>query len=153
MATFGSILDRPASSIEKPKPLPQGTYICIVKGLPKEGKAKTGTEFYEFNLEITQPLEDVSAEAIEACGGVIGKKIPRATFYITEDSLWRLTKFLGDDLELDLTDKSVRQLVSETMGKQVVASVRHKPSDDGKNVFAELADTAPVSALAEADED
>lgn len=152
MATFGSILDKPSKSIERPKPLPTGTYVCICKGLPKEGKAKTGTEFYEFNLEIVQPLDDVSEEGITAVGGVVGKSIPRATYYITEDSVWRLKKFLAEDLELEEGEKSLRQLVSETMGKQVLATIRHKPSDDGKSVFAEMAGTAPVSGLEEVDD-
>lgn len=153
MVTFGSILDKPSTSIERPKPLPQGNYVCILKGLPKEGKAKTGTEYYEFAPEIQQPLEDVSSTDIEVYGSVVGKTIPRCTFYITEDSIWRLKKFLVDDLELEEEEKSLRQLVSESPGKQLVCTVRHKPSDDGKNVYAEFAGSAPVSALAEADED
>lgn len=157
MATFGSILDRPSTSIERPKPLPAGTYVCILKGLPKEGKAKTGTEFYEFAPEIVQPLEDVNADAIEAAGGVIGKTIPRCTFYLTEDAAWRLRAFFVNDLELDEGSKedpkSLRQLASETMGKQLVCTVRHKPSDDGKSMYAEFGGSGPVSALAEADED
>lgn len=153
MATFGSILDKPSISIDKPKPLPTGTYVCIVKGLPRQDKSKQkGTEFVEFNLEIVQPLQDVSEEAIEAAGGVVGKTI-RGIFYLTDDSLWRLKKFLVEDLELEELDKSLRVLLSETPGKQVVASVKHEPSQDGKSVFSRLDSTAPVSALAEADED
>ncbi len=154
MATFGSILDKPSKSIDKPKPLPTGSYVCIIKGLPRQDvSSKKKTEFVEFNLEIVQPLQDVSEESIEAIpGGVVGKSI-RATFYLTEDALWRLKKFLSEDLEIEEGDRSLRAMLSETMGKQVVASVRHRPSDDGRDVFAELAGTAPVSALAEADED
>lgn len=155
MATFGSILDKPSKSIDKPKPLPRGTYVLLVRGLPTQGKSKTGTEYEEFCLEIVQPLQDVSDEAIEACGGVVGKTLPNfaTRFYLTEDSVWRLKKFLVDDLELEEGDKSIREMLSEVAGKQVVGNLEHEPTNDGKGVNVRLASTGPVSALAEADDD
>lgn len=155
MATFGSILDKPSKSIEKPKPMPQGTYVCLIRGLPLEGKSKSGTEYQEFKFEVIQPLQDVSDEAIEASGGVVGKTFPNyaTRFYTTDDSLWRLKKFLVDDLELEEGEKTIREMLSEVAGKQVVANFGHEPSNDGKGVVIRLNSTGPVSALAEADED
>lgn len=140
---FGSILDKPTTEIERPKPLPVGTYTCVVKGLPRFDKsAKKGTEFVEFTLQPLQASEDVDADALESMGGFANKTI-RATFYLTEDSVWRLKKFLVDDLEID-EDDTLRPMIDQAPGKQVNATLRHTASQDGQSVYAELASTAPV---------
>ena len=146
---FGAILDRPSTEVERPKPLPTGTYICVVKGLPRQDKsAKKGTEFCEFTL---QPLgvyqneqgeSDVDPDELAAMGGV-EKRTIRATYYLTEDAIWRLKQFL-DDLGVEEEDKSLRQRVSETPGRQVLATIAHQASDDGQNIYAQLKSTAPV---------
>jgi len=42
-ANFASILDEAPTEINRPKPLPEGTYLCVV-GQPEEGKSsKKGT--------------------------------------------------------------------------------------------------------------
>ncbi len=76
---FGALLDKPASDVERPKPLPQGSYHCIVKGLPRFDKSsKKFTEFVEFTLQPTSAGEDVDEEDLEAMGGIANKTI-RAT--------------------------------------------------------------------------
>ena len=68
---FGALLDKPASEIERPKPLPQGGYICTVKGLPKFDKSsKKQTEFVEFTLQPVEAMEDVDQEALASMGGL-----------------------------------------------------------------------------------
>jgi len=146
---FGAILDRPSTEIERPKPLPVGTYVCVVKGLPRQDKsARKGTEFVEFTL---QPLgiyenengeTDVDPDELAAMGG-FEKRTIRATYYLTEDAIWRLKSFL-DDLGIEEGDKSLRQRISESPGHQVLAVIAHQASDDGQNIYANLKSTAPV---------
>jgi hypothetical protein len=140
---FTSILDRPMSTAERPKPLPVGTYLCVVDGQPKFDQSKQKkTDFVEFTLKVLQPQDDVDAEAVaELKDGVQGKTL-RATYYLTEDALWRLKEFLG---HLGIEEGTgFRDAISQAPGNQVLASVRHRASQDGQAVFAEIAATAAV---------
>lgn len=145
---FSSVLDRPSSTIDRPKPLPVGTYLCSVKGLPRIDKSsKKQTEFSEYTLQILQPLDDVDTEALEAMGGWQGKTV-RATFYHTEDAVWRLKKFLVEDLQIeedeDGVEKTIRRMMQEVAGRQVLVNMRHRASEDGQAVYAEVGSTAAV---------
>ncbi len=139
---FGALLDKPASDVERPKPLPQGSYHCIVKGLPRFDKSsKKFTEFVEFTLQPTAAGEDVDEEDLAAMGGIANKTI-RATYYITEDALWRLKDFLSHcGIE---EDGSLRNMIDQTPNCEVIAFIKHRASEDGQSVFAELAKTAPA---------
>lgn len=140
---FGAILDTPSQEIERPKPLPQGTYTCVVNGLPRMDKsAKKGTEFVEFNLNILAAGEDVDEDALSEMGGIAGKST-RHTFYLTDASIWRLKKFL-DDCGIEEEDLTLRQRLGLTPGRQVVCHIKHSPSDDGTSVYANVASTTPV---------
>lgn len=141
--TFQSILDKPSNEIERPKPLPAGSYVCVIQGMPKFDKSsKKGTPYVEFTLKPIQAGDDVDAEALQEMGG-LGEKTLRGTFYITEDAAWRLTDFL-DHAGAGDESMTPRQRIDETPGKQVIANIRHKASADGSSVYAELGNTAPV---------
>ncbi len=93
--SFGALLDKAPSEVERPKPLPQGSYITVLQGLPRQDKsAKKQTEFYEFTHKLLSAGEDVDEDELKAMGGVADKTI-KNTYYITEGSLWRLKDFLG----------------------------------------------------------
>lgn len=139
---FGALLDKPASDVERPKPLPQGSYHCIVKGLPRFDKSsKKQTEFVEFTLQPMAAGEDVDEEELAAMGGIANKTI-RATYYITEDSLWRLKAFL-EHCGIEESG-SLRQMIDETPNCEVMAFLKHEASNDGESVYATLSKTGPV---------
>lgn len=140
---FSALLEKPADSVERPKPLPAGTYLCVVKGLPENGEStQKKTPFVRFNCQPLQAQEDVDQDALKEMGGLENKMI-RDTYYVTEDALWRLKKFL-EDLGIEAEDKSIGQMISEAPGCQVLISLRHRASEDGQSVFAEVAKTAAV---------
>lgn len=141
---FASILDTPASDVERPKPLPVGQYYCVVKGLPRMDKSsKKQTEFAEFTLIPQQAMDENMLEAIDEAGGLEGKTI-RATFYLTENALWRLKDFLVEDLGIEQGSKSIGQMINEAPGRTCLATLKHRASEDGKAIFAELSSTAPA---------
>lgn len=144
--SFSSILDAPASETEKPKPLPVGGYVCVVKGLPKRDKSsKKQTPYVEFTLQPLEAMEDVDAEALEEMGGFVNKTL-RATYYTTEDAMWRLKEFLEHcGLEVS-SGASYNQLIDETPNCQVIAFIRHDASEDGTSIYAKVGKTAPVEA-------
>lgn len=141
---FGSILDKASSEVERPKPLPVGTYICVVQGLPKLDKTtKKQTEYIEFTLKPLQAGEDVDHEELEAMGGIANKTL-RHTCYLTEDALWRLKKFLDDCGIDDGDDVSLRQRVDQSPGRQVAVFIKHTNSEDGETIYANVGTTAAV---------
>jgi hypothetical protein len=145
--TFSSILDRPSNSIEKPKPLPVGTYLAMTKGLPREDKsAKKQTPFVEFSMQLLQAADDVDQEALQAVLGskALNEITMKNTFYLTDDAAWRLQKFLEADLGIEGGDVSLRQMISSSPGRQCLVSIKHEASQDGTSVFARIDGTAPV---------
>ncbi|MDE2105564.1 MAG: hypothetical protein KGL39_50525 [Patescibacteria group bacterium] len=143
VANFADILDMPATEIERPKPIPTGTYIAMVQGMPRFDKsAKKQTPFYEFTLKLLEAQDDVDADALSAMGGIADKTM-RLTFYITEASVWRLKEFL-ETLGIDLDGSTLRAGVEEAPGKQCGIYVRHVPNQDGTGFFAEIGKTLRV---------
>lgn len=149
---FGSILDRPPSKDDRPKALPAGSYVCVVDGRPRyDVSSKKKTEFVEFSLKPISAGEDVDSDDLLAAltradgtSSALSDKRIKATYYLTEDAIWRLNTFL-EHLGIEEEEgKSRRVMIDETPGKQVIAFIKHEASDDGATVFAKLASTAPV---------
>ncbi len=143
---FGSLLDKAPSEIERPKPGPEGSYLWVVQGLPRMDKSsKKQTEFVEFTLKCVQAGDDVDPDALELFLSMpdgskkpLGDFTQRATFYLTDASLWRLKDFLGYcGIDLDEAE-SLRQAIEETPNCQVVGYVKHESSSDGASVFARV---------------
>lgn len=157
MPNFADILDTPATEIARPKPLPQGTYLWMVKGLPRLDKStRKGTEFSEYTLQCMEASDDVDEDALRASlTKASGEVVPlrersiRATFYHTDDALYRLKKFLID-LDIDEQDedgkpRKIREMMQDVPGRQVWGHVKHTPSDDGEMIFANIDKTAKVT--------
>lgn len=144
-ANFGSILDKAPSDIKPPVALPVGSYLTTVIGLPRFDKStKKGTEFVEYTLKFVQALDDVDADELKAIEGGITDKTIKNTYYLTDAALWRLKEFLehcGLDVE---AAESLRELIEQPQGQQVIIHLKHEASDDGQRVFARIAGTAPV---------
>lgn len=141
---FSSILDEAPTEVDRPKPLPVGTYTCVVGGQPTYDKSsRKGTPFVMFTLRPTAAEADVDEEELAEMGGFDNKTI-RATFYLTEDAAYRLDEF-HVHCGLDLADESSRrQRNDEVVNAQVRAVVKHRSSDDGTQIYAELARTLPA---------
>lgn len=148
---FSDILDKPATEIDRPKPLPIGTYTWMVQGLPRFDKSKEKqTPFYEFLVKCTGALDDVDDEALndwakKADGTMraLTEFTQKLTFYITEGSLYRLQEFI-QHLGIDGDGKTTRQCIDETPNCEFVGNITHTASKDGTSVFANIGRTAPV---------
>ena len=150
---FGALLDTPGSEIERPKPLPQGTYTTIIQGLPRYDKSsKKQTEFVEFTHKFLAAGDDVDEESLTEAltkpdGSVkqLTEVTMRNTFYLVENALWRLKDFLGH-AGIDTTEegKSLRNWIEETPGRQVGVFVQHVPTQDGSGTFAQIGRTVAV---------
>ena len=136
-ASFESILDTPATEVERPKPLPAGTYDAIVKGLPEFGESsQKKTPFCRFTYVMQSAGEDVDEDELTAIGGLEGKTI-RDTYYTTPDAIFRLTETM-ERMGVDPTDKTVRQMIDETPNASIRVVIGHRASEDGQQIFAEV---------------
>ena len=134
-ASFESILDMPADAVERPKPIPAGTYDVIVKGLYEQGESsQKKTPFVRFIYAITSAGEDVDPDELSAIGGLDGKTI-RDTYYTTPDAMFRLTDTL-ENMGIDLDGKSIRHGLDETPNAALRIVVAHRAVDD--QIFAEV---------------
>jgi hypothetical protein len=141
--TFESILDTPADAVERPKPLPTGTYTAIVQGLPVHGESsKKKTPFVQFTYAITDAGEDVDLDELAEMGGIADKTM-KDTYYTTADALFRLTDAL-ENMGIDLEGKTVRQAIDETPNCELKIVVGHRASEDGQQIFAEVKRTMKV---------
>ena len=146
--TFGSILDRAPSEIEKPKPLPQGSYITSVVGQPRFDKStKKQTEYVEFTHKIKSASDDVNEDELATYLG--GEKkltdvVMKNTYYLTEGAVWRLKEFL-EHCGIDMDEaESLRAGIEQTPGAEVGIYVNHEPSQDGTSFFARINKTFVV---------
>lgn len=146
-ASFGSILDRAPSEIEKPKPAPQGSYVTVLVGQPRFDKStKKQTEYVEFTHKYLSAGEDVDPDDLKAFLGdrKLSEITIKNTYYLTDGAVWRLKEFLEHcGIDLDEVD-SLRQGVEETPGKQVGIFINHEASQDGTSVFARIGKTFVV---------
>lgn len=148
---FASILDESPDHVDQPKARPVGPYIFTV-GAPTSGKSrKKGTFFVEFPLRAIAAEDGVDPDALEEAGGIEGFKT-KVTFYLTEDSVFRLDQFherCGIDLK---TDKSSRRMRNDmVVNAQVLGIVEHEYplGEDGepdmtKEPFVRVNKTAPA---------
>jgi hypothetical protein len=148
MPSFEEILNRPASENKQPEALPVGTYHCLVDGPAEPGKSsQKGTDFLKFKFKILSAMQDVDAKTA-AEQQVIGKYITN-DYYITDGATWRCQDMLVDDLGIELSngsggEKSLKELMAEAPGKQVLVKIKHELSQDGKRKFHRVESTAHV---------
>jgi hypothetical protein len=123
---FASILDETPDHVEAPKARPVGPYVFVV-GAPAMGKSrKKGTPYIEFPLRALAAEDGVDPDALEEAGGVEGFKT-RITFYLTEDSVYRLDQFhehCGIDLKSDNTSRKTRN--DSVVNATVIGIVEHE---------------------------
>lgn len=156
---FGSLLDTSTDDVERPKAMPEGSYLWTVKGMPRFDKSsKKQTEYAEFTLVCTAAGDDVDHEALDAYLTMkdgtkkgLSESIQRATYYLTEGSLFRLKDFL-QHCGIELEGRSLRECIDDTPNCQVGAYIRHEASNDGESIFGRIGKTFSADSFNQADE-
>jgi hypothetical protein len=150
---FTSILDKPAESLEAPKPIPVGTYLALISG--PEVYSKVGanqTDMVSWPVKLMAPQSDVDMaalnEALSLKDGTtksLGDIKMKFDQFLTEASAFMVRDFLKNTLGIDETGKSLRQMISEALGKQMIVTIKHGlTKGDNPRVFAQISDTAKV---------
>lgn len=146
MATFADILNTKAAEVEAPQPLPVGTYLGVVDGQPEFAKiGKNQTDCVNFKIKLMQAQTDVDQQQLLDAlkGKALSEKHVTVRQFVTPDAIWRLRKFL-EDCGMELGSSTLGELIPAAMGRQVLLSIGHRPSDDGTQLFMEVKNTAKV---------
>ena len=149
MTNFTDILNRPAETIERPKPRPPGTYLSIVTG-PHKQREINDKPVIDITLKTAQAMEDVDQAQLAEAGGV-GNSVVQTFFLVTNDgneNSWPLLNFLENHLGIEKAGKSLAQMLAEIPGKQVLATLKHEIYTDKNTgepaVAVRVAGTAKV---------
>lgn len=135
---FSKILGKQAEAIEKPKPLPVGTYLCNNPQLPKFlGVGKNETPCAEFGLTILAPQDDVDPDDLQTYGEVRAKNI-RHRMFLTEGTEYRTKEELVNAFGVEEAGKTLGQMFNETINRQVYVTIKHRPSEDGTEMYHEV---------------
>lgn len=150
--SFASVLDTKVEDIERPKAMPVGQYVFMVKGQPEfiESREKK-TPGVKFTMAVMQPIEEtVDADSLQewltkkdGTERNLNEVTQSLTFWLTEGSAWGVKDFIRH-CGVDSDDMTLRQAIAETAGCQVIGTIRHRASDDGQATFAFIDSTAPV---------
>jgi len=141
---FAAILGKQAQEIEKPKPLPVGSYICVNPKLPDfKAVGKNETPCAEFGFKVIAPSDDVDPAELQAFGDYKGKNV-RHRMFLTEGTEFRTKEELVNAFNIDEAGKTLGQMFNETINKQVIVKIKHTPTEDGSDIFAEVESLAAV---------
>ena len=149
---FASILDDSPDHVEQPKARPVGPYVFIIGDAVYGKSRKKGTPFVEFPLRAIAAEDGVDPDALDEAGGLDGFKT-KITFYLTEDSVFRLDLFhehAGIDLKTDQNSRKTRNEM--VVNQQVIGVVEHEypldpttgEPDQTKEPYIRVNRTAPA---------
>lgn len=154
-AKLADILEAESTGkVDRPKPVPIGTYLAKIVGQPERGTSeKKGTPFIRFSGEFIESQDDVDEDDLKEWAAredgterkLRGTSLPKngLTFYTTPDAIWRLDKFY-EDLGVLEKGKSRNDMAEEAVGQEFIVNINHTSSDDGEATYANVKSTAPV---------
>ena len=141
MTDFNALLDKQVDKAERPKPTPAGTYTFAVKKHEFGESKQKKTPYVEFTVGLIAPGQDVDQAELSQVENWNQREM-RLTFYLTEDSLFRLREF-SEHCGLDISGKTFSQIIPDLTGCQFTGMVEHQVSTRNPgDVFANIGRTA-----------
>lgn len=120
MVDFAQLLDTQASSAERPKPKPEGDYTLLVTGHEMVESQKKGTPGVQFSFKYVMAHDNVDQAALADVD--LSKGSLRDTFWLTDDSMYRLSEFIKK-CGVDAGERTFGELLPETTNCEIVAAV------------------------------
>lgn len=142
MATdLSNFLGKRTDEVEKPKPLPVGNYGWLIQGHEITESSQKKTPGVKFFFQPFEAKDDVDEDLLAEVKEPFKRKMAH-TFWLTEDSLWRLNEFVKMVLGSDAEGKTLEEAIPETTGQQFIAAIRHEATQEGDDVIARLNDNS-----------
>lgn len=131
-ANFSELLKVAVTSVERPKPLPPGTYDGVITGYETgEAQNEKKTPYVRVLIKLSTPQADVDQAGLQQYGGMeaLQKAQPvRNDFWLTQESLYRLREFFENVLGVDVQGKNFDELLPQVSGRQVKVFMKQEPS-------------------------
>lgn len=144
MADFSEILNKEASKVEKPKPLPEGTYLATIMSYSNDTVGQKETPACNVSVKMIDAMEDVSTDELPPNWD---QKENRITFWLTEDAQYRfVNNFLNEALGLDIESKTIGELQEEMVGAtfKVAVTQRQAMISGEARILNDYTDFAPA---------
>lgn len=125
---FSKLLSIKADDIQRPKPLPAGSYYGIIKKFKFDETRQKKTAYVRFEIAITSAGVDIAPEDLE--GIDLGKKQMYKDFYLTDDSFYRLTDFIAS-CGIPTAGRDLNSMIPDLLEQPVMLDVtqRANPED------------------------
>jgi hypothetical protein len=144
MPDFRTLLSKPADQIEKPKPLPAGTYNGVISKFEFGESRDKKTPYVRFHFALQSAGDDVLANYADQLAKIdLAKKQLRRDFYITDDALYRLKDF-AESCGQSTSGRTLNEVIPLLQNSAVLISVTQRNSDDGKDVFNDVGEVKGV---------
>lgn len=131
---LSAILSKPATEVEKPKPLPDGMYLGQIKGYTSKVAGANNNTVLDVQVDILQALD------VEVAPEVLAGKSRRISFWLTPDALYRLKDFMVKDLGIEEGGKTLMEMLSEINGRMVKCAIVQETYTPKGKVEPELID-------------
>jgi hypothetical protein len=136
---FTSLLSKNIDNVERPKPLPIGSYQFQIARYEFGESREKKTPFIRFFNRPAQPMDDVDTELLPPNWN---EREVRLDFYLTDEAIYRLKDFL-EHLGLRISGRTFDTVIPETLNGMFVGYISHDVR--GENTYANISKTAPVS--------
>lgn len=136
MVDFTTLLSKSSDEVEKPEPIPAGSYDMIIVGFKSGESQQKKTPYVEIETKVIAPRDDVDMESYAKVRNPQDRTF-KTQFYITEDSLFRLKDFLikaGFETE----GRTFLEMLNEIAGRTIIGIISHRLGNDGESVYPEV---------------
>lgn len=132
---FKALLSKSTDTIERPKPLPPGTYQAIIGQHKYDESTQKKTPFVRFFIQPTAPGPDIDSDAL--AGIDLSKKKLQKDYYLTADAEYRV-KDLATSCGIKTQGRSLGEMIEDIANVPVIIEVKHRNSQDGEEVYNEV---------------
>lgn len=132
---FKTLLSKPMDTVEKPKPLPAGTYNGSVQKYEFMESKEKKTPYARMHMSVHSAGADVDPDSL--AGVDLSKKTLRKDFYLTDDAAYRLKDFI-ESCGVQTAGRTIGETIPELLNAQVLIDVTQRPSEDGSDIFNDV---------------
>jgi hypothetical protein len=122
MPDFSALLQKPAGEAKRPKALPIGDYPGVIVNWEAGDANRNKTPYVRFSVKLTDWPSEIGIDEREDVD--ISKRSSRCDFYLTDESVWRLDRFIRS-CNVAPEGTTYAEVLPKLIGCPVIARVDH----------------------------
>lgn len=128
--SYKDLLKQRSVDIKPPKPIPSGPYVAQIRNYEFTTRGEKRTECVAFNLTLLEAGDEVDQEELANAAEEVKRAKPQIRKFLTPDSIFILNKFLLETLGIEQGEKSLEEMLAESINKKVVLVYQQQPAKD-----------------------